>query len=1293
MIIDGIYGSEMIDSSGEVLEVEGTDISDWELGTMLLDWEHEPGEKGASTLVGKTIYCRKIYKESDCENDRQRMYWNKVKVPFIYGVARLFDTAGHAEAKNIAAIIRDSVKNNEPIVVRFSVEGHTLKRDGQRLKETVVKRIAVTVKPCNRTAVSGVLSDEQAPSGFSKEPEAKAKGALDDVLKKLGQTEKGERDPNLFDRLGGSEFETNPLVEDEELAKATEAGGYGGSPSSLTGGSALQVEDRALRQKKLAAVCKAIARDYQPGSTPFRDYAKAELAKANMPEVSDEFLDHFTNIVDQVRAKLRKADGDAPAKPKVQVKLPKGKEPERKLPNPEHAKVCQCGSTWHPTFRGQPLKPNLDLKPTQVDFNDDTGELRTHMGTFQCYNPDNDPQNPHSGAAFHSIWHSAPIRKVHDYAFAQWHRLHQDLKHGNLKQATIATAVMFSMLSPQTPVPIHEMMAAYLRDANKEAGFDSRDPRFGKDFVPGRGGRPHEGEHFHRWVGKDQPQGLPQHSRDYFQNEINQEISNEGDSKVTGRMAGDRTPFAMAPSKFESMARYSDHHAAMVDIARRHGVDSRSAIAEMMSDRAKDTQWKAARDRQTMPTTGDRPGNPGVYGLSIKTARFAYNMFGGGNTFVPDTHFVRHFFGLDARDGGDVGAIEYLKQRVMWNEGLTDLHGRMDQWYNKNHPSVRYTRERWPEVFKSDPEQAIFPAFWAHWISIGQHEAALGIAKTPTDNQKATHRPMFDEAQEHREDPAEAGKDVLARHFNRAKPEDAGDANEQHPQVGDPLQAAREWRQVIKENPAPKGAPAANPFKRIRLPGDPPSQPYQQTGGTTEDVVNDLWGLQKAESVAGGPLLHPVHAAFLMRDWVDQLGPAGASLRFFMHLAPLLNPDSSIHPGVQLSGNMPQRPSLLKFEALAIEVARLAALFKAQERNTRELSPHTDANEPIRSSDVGNTSDQRAAVKQHDGESPPTANEWGNNLPPAPQQYKNNGTVDAQIHGIHELNTSPEQQKLIHGLDFRKLADGPGNEQYGISDPRWLNHPDGRLCIVKDDDAGTTTDGPRLEVAYHNMARDYFGLGQHVPVTAAFRHPVTGEETSAQEAVDGDHMDMKRHEVWGRVPSNEQQISTLRRLHIAGTTDKLHLMNLIMGNSDRHGGNYLLTNDEAGIKLIDHGHAFKSYGREHLANPIPAMEADAKAGRPPVKRAWQPAYTTHVNRMLLNDTGIDHLQQPIHTDAHAWLHSLDERGLMDHLRANGVPWETVSRALTTLQKLKAATLEPGQTRFGLYNHPSLRYDT
>ncbi|NDD54108.1 hypothetical protein EBZ39_09560, partial [bacterium] len=213
MLLDGVFGSEAIDSSGEILDIEGADISDLEEGKGVFNWEHRGEDSdGASPndVVGKIIYAKKIFKESDCENDREKGYWNQVKMPFIYGVGRLYDAAGHPGAVALAAQIRDHHANGEPILARFSVEGSTLEKKDNRLLRSVIRRVAITLKPCNKTAHSGLLADPNAPKGFEQKPEADAEDLLAVKTKKFEH-------PNFL-RLGAS-FETE-ILPFEPLSKS-----------------------------------------------------------------------------------------------------------------------------------------------------------------------------------------------------------------------------------------------------------------------------------------------------------------------------------------------------------------------------------------------------------------------------------------------------------------------------------------------------------------------------------------------------------------------------------------------------------------------------------------------------------------------------------------------------------------------------------------------------------------------------------------------------------------------------------------------------------------------------------------------------------------------------------------------------------------------------------------------------------------------------------------------------------------------------------------------------------------
>src|SRR4051812_44232935 len=124
MIIDGIAASEAIDTSGEILDIRGTDISDLVGGAGCLNWEHrKDSDAGASAndVVGAIIYAKKIFKESDCEDERQQKYWDEVKLPFVYIRAELFDDEGHPGAIALASVIRYYNRRKLPILVRYSI--------------------------------------------------------------------------------------------------------------------------------------------------------------------------------------------------------------------------------------------------------------------------------------------------------------------------------------------------------------------------------------------------------------------------------------------------------------------------------------------------------------------------------------------------------------------------------------------------------------------------------------------------------------------------------------------------------------------------------------------------------------------------------------------------------------------------------------------------------------------------------------------------------------------------------------------------------------------------------------------------------------------------------------------------------------------------------------------------------------------------------------------------------------------------------------------------------------------
>jgi hypothetical protein len=291
--LDGIFGSEAIDSSGEVLDVDGCDISDGEIGVSTAVWEHRGDDaNGASANdhVGKVVYIKKIFKEEDCDTPRERACWKKVKCPFIYGIIRLADGSGHPGAIALAAFIRDQVAHNEKIIMRLSVEGSTLEKKGNRLTKTIFRRIAVTVKPCNKSCDIGILEDPHAAKVIPKEGEFG-----------LPDANKSEADL-MYAKIGQSHdiVDENPVL---DLAKAIDGGGYNVAPSMLTGGGALAVEDQNLHNFKNRAL--AAYRDRPRDGSSFKTFLKMRL-----PEADPKFIDKFGDMVDQYRIKKSIKDED-----------------------------------------------------------------------------------------------------------------------------------------------------------------------------------------------------------------------------------------------------------------------------------------------------------------------------------------------------------------------------------------------------------------------------------------------------------------------------------------------------------------------------------------------------------------------------------------------------------------------------------------------------------------------------------------------------------------------------------------------------------------------------------------------------------------------------------------------------------------------------------------------------------------------------------------------------------------------------------------------------------------------
>ena len=296
MILDGISASEHVDSSGEILKVKGHEISDLEEGKGVLNWEHN--NDSSQDIIGSIVFAKKIMKREDCSNKRERMYWDSCKVPMVYIKAELFDGEEHPGAVAAAAIVRYYHNRGEKVLAGFSIEGATLQRgeDSNILERTVGRRVALTLRPCNKSAISGVLEDK----------------SISDIVKKTMKTDVPEGvtlvevDSVIFEDIAKSE--SDPFVDLKTaltaLKKTLTAGGHNVAPSQLQGGSAL-VPEHNISKRKLKNSYRAAARDWNK-KRPFTEFAKTFI-KAAMPEVSDEYVEHFVDVAQDIS--LKKAEG------------------------------------------------------------------------------------------------------------------------------------------------------------------------------------------------------------------------------------------------------------------------------------------------------------------------------------------------------------------------------------------------------------------------------------------------------------------------------------------------------------------------------------------------------------------------------------------------------------------------------------------------------------------------------------------------------------------------------------------------------------------------------------------------------------------------------------------------------------------------------------------------------------------------------------------------------------------------------------------------------------------------
>lgn len=168
-IIEGVASTEARDSQGESLDLNGADISILLEGRGFVNSDHS---NRFEHLVGRVLDAKKIQNMEDCETAQQMRYMSEMKKPFLWTKLELWDGHGHKEADAISSIYNYYKDRNEEAPIKLSVEGKTLERGkGGLLKRTVIKGVALTVHPANKTTktdVVGLVKSVGAPESLVK---------------------------------------------------------------------------------------------------------------------------------------------------------------------------------------------------------------------------------------------------------------------------------------------------------------------------------------------------------------------------------------------------------------------------------------------------------------------------------------------------------------------------------------------------------------------------------------------------------------------------------------------------------------------------------------------------------------------------------------------------------------------------------------------------------------------------------------------------------------------------------------------------------------------------------------------------------------------------------------------------------------------------------------------------------------------------------------------------------------------------------------------------------------------
>lgn len=1121
MILDGIFAAETIDSSGEVFEVEGADISSLTTDGFV-NYEHK--DDTPKDKIGRIVYAKKILKEEDCENERQRMYWKFVKVPFVYGKARLFDAGGHEGAKAAAASIRDMVANGEKPVFRWSIEGSTLQKKDNRLVRTMCRGVALTWKPCNKAAISGVLSDPENKS---------TKKDSDDALAAL--TTKHEIPGRQV--LGGSvEVDVSPIIDptvedvaDEALEK-TMTGSVGDvAPSALTGGAALVREEIiGADKKKFRNQAKAAARDYDPHEHgPFKKFLKMRL-----PEASDEFIEHFSNAIDDFRMKKAEDGADIGlTPPKIDWEPPKNKNPLEAQPKTKiGTKITEGGRFETNSMRTGKVSLPGDRKFLHFHAPNEGKNADLYYNLLHADDPAKTPDlDPEEREKILNTVHRPFTRAAHN-----WLEINKLAREGKLPPGAIHLAGIFAAMSPNTSTAVQELYFGHYMDFTKEKGMDFTSP------IPDN-----LQTEFHKLLNGER---LPEFMNDYYvhnqpsEADYYDEDTGESQNKNPGASLADR-PQGRPLIKFHELYPF------LVGLSQKFRDDGRAMAGFLMHGKHvnKEADRRIAQGKEPIQ---DPTGLPRVEGFGPKLARYATAMFGGGNMLVNDRHMMRALFDipLDAKE-----AVQHVVSSLSRPQAERLLEA-LDNHFYQRHPAVKKVLDMYPDKFKN-PEQATFLGFWLAWLLHPHYEKARGMPSL-AQHGGTDHGPYF-----------QAVKDLL----DKSKiPHDMADYGQPWNEGSTDFDFGANTQK--SEDPwiastATLPTRIAHAMKHIEARfGQNPAMFFYYMHG-----VPALLASERAQSNS--------------KKFVRKMQYFALELKRLTKAYPEVQPtgektQENNQPPLTPGGDI--KPIFFNGETVLPGHARLREGFAPKSANQQVKDWHVlkqDSNylyvhPALGEGQVINHADVRKWPAHNQGHA------FDVIRGPQPATPNKNALVDMNVHGIPEYLMSKEQFDLAHGIDFEEedpKGNVPDHFKKGIVSGTWrkVGPNKDKIGYVKPNALGGPTGMRSMSEAeglYHNLAKHFFGLGKYVPTVTVFRHPKSGGMYSVIEGIPG-----AAHLKGGNLT---QEDTLLRTRDEHGDLDKMLLMNSILTNSDRHDFNYMFGNNNSTFHLIDHGYTL--HGRHGL---------------------------------------------------------------------------------------------------------------